>query len=212
MNQIPKVKGNFQRLDDQDFLVLAQTIHSAMSENPYFKTPNPSLESLGTITDDFAEKLTASNRRGSPYDTAIKDEARVVLAELIHELSFYVNQVAKGKLSVLLSSGITLSSTYTKAVSPAKVKGLQIKDGRQSGQMVLSFEPQNNIRLYKYRFTKNKTSTGDLLWDEQEFNTTSSSNNLIAEVTPASTYYISVQAINSAGIGDWSDPVSWIAR
>ena len=212
MKQILKVKGNFQRLDDQDFLVLARTIYSAMSDNPYFKTPNPSLESLGTITDDFAIKLTASNRRGSPYDTALKDEARVVLAELIHELSFYVNQVGKGKLSVLLSSGITLISPYNKAVSPTKVKGLQIKDGRQSGQMVLSFEPQNNIRLYKYRFTKNKTPTGELLWNEEELSTTSSSNNLIAELTPATTYYISVQAINSAGVGDWSDPISWIAR
>lgn len=212
MKRIRKVRAYYGALSDQSFLVLVQTIHSAMLANSYFELPSPSLEVLKQSMLDFAGKLAIARKRGSPVDTAIKDESRVTLDRIVFNLAFYVNNIAKGDLVILLSSGFSLSSQKNRILLPKIVKGLEMQDGRQKKQMVLRFEPQKNIRLYNYRFTDMKEDTGELLWTGEEFTTTSSKGNVIAPVKSGVIYYTCVRAVNSVGAGDWSDPLSWMAR
>lgn len=212
MKVINKVKGNFVTLSDKEFVVLAQTVLRAMSNNSNFLSPEPSLAELEIGISKFSDTLASSNKRGSPEDTAIKDVARKELAELIRRLAYYVNLTSKSQLHVLLSSGIPIFKTGVRLGLPGKVEVLTIRDGKQKGQINLSFKALKNVRLYRYRCTSSFTDDKELLWPEEEYSTTSSKNNLIAPVIPGVTYYISVQAINSAGVDDWCDPVAWIAR
>lgn len=212
MKRFKKANGGFKRKNDEELLALAKTVYAAMNGNVNFPDPTPEMEELELYMEDFSEKLAISNRRGSPFDTAIKNESREELEKVLAALAFYVNREANGTFSILLSSGFKISQSQKRATVPSKINGVILVDGRQTGQMLLRFNAQPNVRLYVYRYTQDRNEEGELQWDEQEFTTSSSRNNLIAPVRPGVTYYVSVRAINTAGTGDWSDPISWMAR
>lgn len=207
-----KVISGFTRLTDENLVILAQTVLEAMSDSPNFTDPEPSLEEVKEVLDNYSEKLALARKRGSPYDTATKNETRKSMERILGELAFYVNKISQGNLPMMLSSGFEVSKYRANVLSPDVVRGLILTDGRNSGQMVLAFDKLENTRLYEYRYTKEKGPDGELAWNGEVYSTTSSRNNIIEPVTPGKTYYLSVRAINTRGTGDWSEPVSWMAR
>lgn len=212
MRPIRKVRISFLRLSDQEFYVLVYTIYIAMLENSYFESPKPTMKDLKAGLDAFSLNLSVSSRRGSPLDTVTKNESRKSLAKLVASLGHYINEVSNGNLSMLLSTGFPLVKSLSGTQVPKVVKGLRIKDGRQRGQMVISFTPQTNIRIYRFRYTSKLTEEGKYIWNEEDYFTSSSLNNIIAGLVVGTAYYVSVQAVNSYGAGDWSTPLKWIAR
>lgn len=211
MKRIPKALNGFKRMSDEHFSTLASTIYNAMDSNPYFDAPSPELEDVKTAMDAYDEKLAMARRKGSPYDTAVKNEARQELEKILAELAFYVNKVAEGNLPKLLSSGFQVSSDPRTQHIPVRVEGVKLSDGRQSGQLVLRFEMQENVRLYEYCYAFERDEEREHVWSEI-LKTTSSSGNLIAPTIPGKYYYVRVRAINTQGIGEWSEPVSMMAR
>lgn len=211
MKRIPKALSGFKRLSDEHFSTLASTVYNAMESNSYFDTPSPELEDVKTVIDEFDEKLAMARRKGSPYDTAVKNEARLELEKVLAELAFYVNKVAKGNLPVLLSSGFQVSGDQRTQYVPLRVEGVKLSDGRQSGQLLLRFEMQENIRMYEYCYAFERDENMEHIWSEV-FKTSSSIGNLIATAVPGQYYFIRVRAINTQGVGEWSEPVSIMAR
>jgi len=207
-----KVNLGFTRYSDENVLVIAQTVLAAMTDNANFPEPTPILTEFKDVVDEFADKLSDARKRGSPYDTAAKNEARRVLEDNLAELGFYVNKVAKGNLPAMLSSGFPVSKYRNKVLSPEIVRNLIVTDGRHRGEMVLSFDKLPSILFYEYRYSSEKDEDGEVDWGEELILTTSSRNNLIKPVTPGQTYYLSARATNTKGTGDWSDTVSWMAR
>ncbi len=123
-----------------------------------------------------------------------------------------MNTTADGNIAILLSSGFEVSKYRSAVLSPKIIEVVRLTDGRNSGQMVLSFERLERTRLYEYRVSDEKDEEGEIVWREQIFVTTTSQNNIIQPVTPGTIYYVSIRAINSRGTGDWSEPRSWMAR
>lgn len=212
MKKYQKANLGFQRITDENLLTLADTVIRAMTDNESFIDPNPSLEDVESTKEDFTEKLANARRKGSPYDTAIKNEVREKLEKILSQLAFYVNTTADGNIAVLLSSGFHISRYRSTILSPRKIEIVRLTDGRNSGQMVLSFERMERTRLYEYRVSDKKDEEGEIVWGEQIYITTTSQNNIIQPVTPGKLYYVSIRSINSRGAGDWSEPRSWMAR
>lgn len=211
MKRVPKARSGFQKLTDEQFSTLSSTIYNAMESNPYFEAPMPELMDVKTIIDKFKEKLAIARRKGSPYDTAVKNEARKELEKVLAELAFYINKMADGNLPMVLSSGFHVSSDHRTLYVPARVEGVRLGDGRQSGQLVLHFDIQENIRMYEYSYAFEKDGDKEHIWSEI-LKTSSSQGNLIAATVPGQYYFVKVRAINSKGTGEWSEPVSIMAR
>lgn len=205
----PRALVGFGEMKDNEILVAANTILAAMTDNPNFPNPIPSLEEVQNQTDDYSNKLAAASKRGSPEDNALKKEGKEDLAEILQQLGHYVNSVAKGHLSKVLSSGFPTNSPDAPPQPPNVVDGLKLEDGRQSGQVRLSFNKQRNIRIYEYQYRRIDVPEED--WSER-FTTTSSRGNVIAPVMPGVHYEARVRAINTYGIGDWSQIVRTMAR
>lgn len=212
MKRIPKAKSGFKRLNDDRLIVLGETVFNAMTANAYFSDPLLDLADFELILNDFNDKLTAARKRGSPQDTAMKNESRRDLEKALSELAFYVNKVADGTLSVLLSSGFEISQQINRLTPPELVRNLILRDGFLKEQMLLNFDAQPGARLYEYRITKERDEEGELVWGSGVHITTSSKNNLIESVKAGVVYYVSARAINTRGKGDWSEPVRWMAR
>lgn len=211
MKRIPKALSGYKRMSDEHLSTLAATIHTAMESNAYFDTPTPELADVKLVIDEFDDKLAMARRKGSPYDTAVKNESRQDLEKVLAELAFYVNKVAAGNLPMLLSSGFPVSGEHRKQYVPLRVEGVRLSDGRQSGQLVLRFDTQENIRIYEYCYAHERDENMEHIWSEI-FKTSSSTGNLIASATPGTYYYVRVRAVNTQGVGEWSEPVSMMAR
>lgn len=157
--------------------------------------------------DDFSAKLTAARRRGSPEETALKNESRLPLEASLRELGYYVNGTAQGHLSTLLSSGFSTSDPRVSAQVPLKVGAVRLSDGRQSGQIRLDFEKQRSVLMYEYQYRQEREAE----WSER-FATSSSRGNIIAPLEAAIRHDVRVRAVNTKGVGDWSDTVSILVR
>lgn len=61
-----KVLVHFTGMKDDELMVSATTILNAMTDNVHFASPNPSLESIQQLVDEYSLRLNVSRRRGSP--------------------------------------------------------------------------------------------------------------------------------------------------
>ncbi|WP_270088432.1 hypothetical protein [Sphingobacterium sp. SYP-B4668] len=199
----------FARMKDDELMVAATTIIGAMTTNPHFTTPTPALDDVQGLLDDFTAKLAAARKRGSPEDTAIKDESKEPLTLALQQLAYYVNSVAQGKLSVLLSSGFATTAPATASLVPLPVQGLKASDGRQSGQVRIDFLAQKRVLLYEYSYRKVTVPTQ--AWGERMV-TTSSRGNIIAPLEVGEWYEFRVRAVNTQGPGDWSQMATILVR
>ncbi len=200
---------NFTRLKEDGLVTAANTIIGAMTDNPNYATPVPALADIQALLDDFSNKLAIARKRGSPEDTALKDESKIPLMEGLRHLAYYVNSVAKGHLSTLLSSGFPVTSPDGPKLLPIAVEHVRLTDGQQSGQVRLDFANQHGIRLYEYQYRK--VASPELEWSDR-FTTTSSRGNILAPLEVAERYEVRVRAINTLGAGEWSQPVSMLVR
>ncbi len=205
------VLTSFARHTDAALANLGGTTFQAMTGNANFPDPQPGLPDYETAVEDFKAKLQVSSRKGSPMDISIKNESRLVLLEQMRLLAQYVNNTANGVVSALLSSGFPLKAQPGSIPVPLVPQRVRLGDGRQRGQLRLDFDAVQHAWEYEYAVAHEQDGEGEPLWGEL-YATTSSRGNIIAPVIPAVTYRVRVRARNGRGIGDWSEPVSLIAR
>lgn len=203
--------GGFRAVKDDELLVRGTTVLQALTDNSNFPAPTPSLTDLESHLQDFQDKLATARRRGSPQDTAAKNDSRQMLEATLKALAFHVSMVADGSLQMLLSSGFEISSYPRSNDVPDVITGVFLRDGRQSGQMRLDFNKQAMAMLYEYGYAHEEDENGEPLWSEPVL-TSSSKQNIIAPVIPFRRYRVRVRAINGYGKSDWSQVVSHIPR
>lgn len=211
MNFKHEALGGSSRFSDEGMLMRAKVILVALEGNEYFPDPYPSIEKLQEAYDLYEEKLSISKRRGSPQDTAEKDDARKAIAAMYKRLAFYVSQESDGNLSMLLSSGFELSQSPQSPDTPLVIRDIQLQDGRQSGQMRLDFRNNKEALFYEYEVGIWEQGEPEPDWD-RSFVTTSSRGNVIAPLIPLQRYAVRVRAANGKGVSDWSDFVTHVVR
>src|SRR5690606_37541458 len=96
MNIKQKALGGFSRDSDETILVKGRTVQLAMTDNPNYLTPEPALDAVRDVVNDFEQKLAMAKRCGSPEDTALKMQARMATQHMFKCLAFYVTQTADG--------------------------------------------------------------------------------------------------------------------
>lgn len=212
MKRSHRAKSGFVRMPDEKLLLLADVVYLGMRDNTFFANPYPSIEQLDLVRSTFMKNLARSRASRSRFDIAVKNEARRELKKILKGLAHFVNLEANGSLIILLSSGFEITHYRKRIPAPKQVRDLRLKDGRKSGEMILTFQSQPNVRMYEYRCSTDMDENGEIVWGDEIHTTTSSRNNLITPVVPGQVYFLSARAINTRGVGDWSDSVHWMAR
>lgn len=213
MHKKRRVKTGFTRIKDNKLGIIAEVILNSMQSNHNFPDPVPDLSVLEKALNDYSLKLVMVNLTRSRIDAAMKNDAKRRLIKVLNELAFYVNKVADGNLTIILSSGFRPVKLKTTIVIPKKITDIKFKDGYNSGQLIFSFKNEVNAQIYEYQITQEKTKQGDLVWEVDNYTIISSSrNNLIKDLTPGENYYVRVRAINRKGRGEWSHARRWMVR
>jgi len=209
-----KVISNYGEWSDFELSTLAGRVVVAMNDSSaqtHFPSPDPELEVLEGLASDFIAKHEVASQRGSALQISQKNESRAALLAGLRRLAHYVNGIAEGRTSLLLSTGLVLVSAAKRLVAPGVTERIRLRDGALRGQMRLDFQAVKGAWEYEVNVGESVLGDPDMEWT-RTFGTTSSRGNILTDLTAGVIYHVRVRARNGRGIGDWSEPVSLMAR
>ncbi len=193
--------------DDPDPVLLTDTdtITSAMTNNPNYTTPAPTLAAVTAAAETFAEKLAAA-ATGGVQQTSEKNAARAVLTNLLRQLASYVQVACDGDMAKLQSSGFPIQKPQRQPIGtlPAP-SNLRVSLGGRSGELDARVSPLYGAGSYNWKVVATNAPTVVV----QMVQTTAASIT-ITGLTPCVEYSVQANAVGSAGPSDWTDAASQI--
>jgi len=196
---ICKVSLAFARLSDSELDNFAHGVFNAMTGNAAFASPPVTLASLQTATNDFTDKVAASDAGGLAA-TAAKNNSRQTLLGILRQLAAYVQMSCNNEETTLLSSGFQMPRQGGSTGRLEQPQGLTLKNGF-AGQLVATIEPVPRANMYEGRI---KQDNGE--WLPSVF--TGDSQHIIFDgLTRGKDYTAQIRALGGVtGQSDWSDP------
>lgn len=206
-----KVKIYYADLREHELVTQAGKALQFMTANTNFPNPVPDLADFESAYTDYKTKLEKANNGGSRLDFRQKKEARIVLLDIMRDLSTHVNLVAKGLGSALESSGFRMGNMDRNVGIPSIPARGRIIDGDNSGTMKWAVDAVPDTWEYEYCLGTRAAEVSPILWGEVQ-KATQSYGNALTGLTPGVTYYLRVRARNGKGDSDWCEPFSRMAR
>jgi hypothetical protein len=195
-----RVSFSFTGLSDSDLDEFASNIVVSLTGNAAFPTPLVPLKTLDAAQSAFHDAMLAAVQGGTQL-TALKNEARTALEDLLRQEASYVQATASHNLSTLLSSGFEVNST-NRAQSELDAPTILGLDNGQTTQLILRMQPVANARSYEVQ-----TKNGGGWTPAGVFAQTRGI--VLPGLTPGQNYSVQARAVGgSTGYSDWSDPVS----
>lgn len=152
-----RIKLDFGRYGDAALLVLVQAIFAALTGNPFFPSPNPTLANFKTFIDAYAAALSAAQDRGK-NSVAAKNARKLELVNLLFNLALDTMQTADGDEEKLVSSGFPL----TKIRGPKQPLGipfiLKVEVGANSGELHITIEFLPGARTFVIQYSEDPLS------------------------------------------------------
>jgi len=201
-----RIRLGFRNASAMAILAIGEKALAGMSGNPAFPDPPVSMEMLEQALDEFSLAIQAQ-AKGGTLATAVRNNARRKVIELLSRLARYVEDKSKNDLPTLLSSGFPARNRSRAQVQFPKAVILKITP-RRSGQLNLQVRAIPNARCYQV--VCEEVGPNGVLGPERDAGLFTNSRSIpIGGLTPGKVYSFRVRAIGgSAGFGDWSEPVS----
>jgi hypothetical protein len=195
---------SFKRFKAEVLIELAWYIHSKMTGNSYFTTPDPTLAILKAVIEDFQAKLTMAMEGGKSARAVMKD-ARIVLNDTLHSLGLYVLKVANGNETIMISSGFPMS----KIPDPAQRDNFWVIRGPNPGDILIGCVAWPKARAYVWlRFTGANPPDDKMLWTLTGVSTQAKMG--LTNLNSGSREWLCYCAVTPAGMMAWSEAISII--
>jgi len=129
-----------------------------------FAAVNPSTATVQTKKNDYEIALVAADD-GTKGATALKDQRRTELEELLTLQAFDCAKIASGDLALYLTTGYEAKDTKGKPVGELEaVTGVELSYGNSSGELKLKFNPVKNALNYTVQvYTDISNPSGSLV-------------------------------------------------
>jgi len=199
----------FTKLAPGDLLQAATAIYTGTNGNPAFPNPTVDMAVLKADIDNFSSAITAS-LDGGKKALAERNRLAEVLIKALRHLGKYVEINSKDDMKTFLSSGFQAKSVGRPGPSSLSESIRSVKQGPNSGQLLVSIAAVPGAHSYEVRW--GVMGTGGALpgaWTSQAAGKTRPPA-LITGLTPGTNYAIQVRALTNSGYTDWSDPVARI--
>ena len=184
---------------------LVADIRTAMTDNPRFPTPNPSLVELSEIAEDLKQNTSraAEARQISMIATLTQDRTEDGLDVLLTQLAAYVDHLAKGDEATILSAGLAVRGGSV-LIGPLPVPGpVAVNSGDASGELDVSWPRMVGAKSFVIQYSVDPDAPGD----EWKFATSSTKSSCtLTGLTPGARYWVRVAASGAAGQSAWSAP------
>ena len=171
MSTTYKVKDNYAKGRDGDLSNTGYKVLDGMTNNATFPNPSPDLATLKqTLTDYHTAYNQAAN--GDSKLVSIKNDKRAVLRDQLSKLATYVNSVADGDKTKLLSSGFPLARQKANVQKLATIDNLEVDITTPAQATTHVKKRVTGARSYIHQYTTDAVSN-DAKWVQKVITGTS---------------------------------------
>jgi hypothetical protein len=185
-------------------ITYANSIVHAMTNNPAFPTPAPTLAAVTAAIADLQTAETGAIGRAKGA-VATRNEKRVVLASLLVQLKAYVQSTADAdadnSASIIQSSGIAVRKSTVR--TPRVFAATQ---GALSGEVKLVTKAASSRASYDWQYSVD----GGKTWVDAP--STLQAKTTVSGLAAGTTVQFRYRATTKAGEGDFSQAVSLIVK
>jgi len=190
----------------QEIVQRAGAVYAGMKGNPHFPNPPVDPETLKAARDALVNAL-AVQPNGGVVATAEKEKKVEAVVHLLRQLGHYVEEIAKGDLAILLSSGFQVANSSRTPQPASTPKILRVENGN-TGQILVTVKPSRGARYYELRH--GAIGAGGTLGSWTNLTFTNSKSMPVSGLTPGTNYAFQVRALGPLGPSDWSDSATRI--
>lgn len=182
---------------------LSKVVEAAMTANPNFVTPVPTVAELAAGRTDLENAMVAA--AGGDHDRIVeRNKAERALDTLLVRLSLYVSNVAQGDEVIILSSGFEVRRPSEPIGQPGVPENLRAEMGAQPGSTDLRWTPVRGAYIYQVEMTTTDPSNAA---DWKLVDECSTASYTVEGLTPATYHWFRVRAIGAyPEYGLYSDP------
>lgn len=200
------VKLGTSTMPDPVFLNFCRTENDAMTNNPNYTTPSPSVADVAAAITEFQTRLNTMEGLKLQLKEATnqKNTARADLENLIKVRATYVQLTSNGNTALILNGGFQVRATPTPVGVLPPPADLSVELNGTAGVMFLKWSPVAGSRGYNIQCSP--ANTMERTWTPLE--TTTTARYKCDGMTLGQTYAFRIAAIGgSTGQSDWSAEV-----
>lgn len=205
-----KIKLNWKSLTVPEKLQRIKQILTAMTGNPNFPTPQPTLAQVSAASDalETADSTAQTARAAAKTATSVRDQKESALDLLVTQLAAHVESVSGDDETKILSAGMDVRATSAPGSEPPRQpQGVAATEGDHSGEIDVQWDRISNARSYVVESSTDPNNPA--LWKQALVVTTSHAT--LSGLTSGQRYWVRVAAVNAKGQSGWSDPATKIA-
>ncbi len=205
MKMKSKVSLSFGKIPDSELTLVAKTVLENMYARAVFNSP-PVPESVLRATIAAFQEAKVEQADGGRRATALKNQRRAELLDLLRKLADYVQLTCDGDMVILLSSGFQAKSENRSRTPLEKAVLLRVVHGH-SGQSLVTTKAQPNVRSWEVVVVE-LAEDGKPGPNRKVSLHTSSRNIPVNGLTPGKLHSYQARALGgSTGSSAWSDPL-----
>jgi len=195
-----KVLMNFVKLTIWEKIAYYRNVLGKMNGNALFATPDVSLETTKTVLDEL-EAAAVAAKDGSRTQISLRNNKMSVADDLFHSLALYVDRIANGDDTIILSSGFDVREIARNYSKPE----LGVKNGEVSGHIKLAVKSIEGAKSYIWQYAKDTQPQNGEGWILAGYSTktTYELNNLDV----SGKYWFRVAGITANGLSNDTTPV-----
>jgi hypothetical protein len=182
----------------------AQAILKAMTNNPHFASPNPTLVALTDAMNELQAAETAAEGRAKG-GVAARNAKRTAFIRLLEQLKAYVQTVADADVenggAIIQSAGLAVRKTVVHAA-----RGFAAKQGTVSGAVKVFAVSAGHRAAYDWQYSLDGGKTWVAAAGTLQAKTT------VTGLPPGTTVQFRYKARTKSGEGDWSAPVALLVK
>ena len=195
---------DFNKFSVAEKISFFRNVIDKLTNNPFFPNPDIPLTELKVLVDDLEAAMLATKDGSHTSVSAMHDKEKIT-DQNFHIMANYVDKIAQGDETQVLSSGFHASKQPTPRQKPI----LEAIKGLRSGSLKLIARAILDARSYKWQIAKDKLPLTEAEWETLGINAYASYE--VEGLTPGCKYYIRMAAITSAGITDYCAPIEvWV--
>lgn len=207
-SQMSTIKLGLDGMSVSDKIQFGRQIVTAMTGNPNFTTPNPTLAVLTGGSDDLeaAYNTAQTARQLAKLRTTTQDNDEATWDGLITQMASYVQNISAGNKAIIESSGFSVRNTPAPVGLPPAPTDLAVVPSEQAGCADLSWESERGYRS----FTIERAEDAPTPVYHVVGNTTKKFGTFNSMVSGRK-YWFRVASVSPAGQSAWSEPVALFA-
>jgi len=180
---------------------IGKGVISKMTNNPKFATPDVSVDAL-EAKNTLLETRSVAALGGGKEATALLHQTEEEWNDIMRKMAKYVDRIADGDDTVILSAGFNLAKQPTPAVRP----DFSVELGDKSGFVSIRRQAVEGAKSYIWQYCSSETpAANDTDWVTAQV--TSKASVELSGLTPKTTYWFRSAVVTTAGTSAYNSPV-----